>query len=388
MNKFSRLRVGILCGPIHPKLGGPAAVVAAHLEVLSNYSDVTLFGVVDHTDRHEVSALYPDAFLFDRTYPKLWYRGQGLQASLAVKALQLDVLHAHMLWDYPVYAAWKVSRTLGLPFIITPHGTLAEAWRYSSPHKQLYRRFISDRMLEQASAVQLLSIAEEDAMKRLGLRMNSVVIPNGLPASHFIRNTSPNEAISRFPQLAGRRIVLFLGRLWPEKGLDILPRAWASATSADDSSLLVLAGPDYKGYQRTLISSIKEAGIADRTLVTGPLFGTIKDSLLAAADVFVLPSHSEGFSMSLLEAAAAGLPSIFTQECNFPQLALAGGGWEISRNKEDLSVAIRHALSLPKNDLLSIGNKARKWAGTHFSLENIGMDLLALYEKLMVSKLV
>ena len=77
MNKLSRLRVGILCGPIHPKFGGPAAVVAAHLKVLSDYVDVTLFGVVDQADRHEVAELYPDAFLFDRTYPKLWYRAKG-----------------------------------------------------------------------------------------------------------------------------------------------------------------------------------------------------------------------------------------------------------------------------------------------------------------------
>lgn len=382
-----RLHIGILCGPIHSKLGGPAAVVSAHIQVLAPYVDISLFGVVDPVDRAEVLAQYPDALLFDRTYPTAWYRGNGLKAALADIAPQLDVLHAHMLWDHPVYAAWKISRRFGIPLVVTPHGTLAERWRWSSPHKRLYRRLIADRLLEDAAAVHVLSAIEADAMSKFGLQMNTIIIPNGLPAARFKTMDDRSEADAVFPQLAGRRVVLFLGRLWSEKGLDILPHAWAAATRGNDSSLLVIAGPDYKGYKSELMNTLRNAGVIDKTLIIGPVFGSLKDSLLAASDLFVLPSRSEGFSMALLEASAASLPIIFSQECNFSELAKIGGGWEIERNEAALASALKHALSLPKNDLSQIGNRANEWASDRFTLEKVGADIMALYERLVQSKM-
>lgn len=386
MKTAKRLRVGILCGPIHSRLGGPAAVVSAHIRSLSSQAEVTLFGVVEPADRPEVLAQYPDALLFDRTYPTAWYRGQGLRAALAIKALQLDVLHAHMLWDHPVYAAWRISKQFGIPLVITPHGTLAEPWRWSSPHKRLYRRLIADRMLEDASAVHVLSAIEADAIKKLGLKTNTVIIPNGLLTSRFSVKNDRAEADVAFPRLAGRRIVLFLGRLWSEKGLDILPRAWAAATNGDDASLLVIAGPDYKEYKKSLMRSLRDAGVVENTLVTGPVFGSLKESLFAAANVFVLPSRSEGFSMALLEATASSVPAIFTQACNFTELATIGGGWEIERNEAALASALKHALSLPESYLSAMGNRAHEWSSNRFTLEKVGADIASLYGRLVQSK--
>ena len=386
MSASNRLRVGILCGPIHPKWGGPAAVVAAHVQVLGAHADVSVFGVVDPAERDEVRIRYPNAFLFDRAFPNAWYRGSGLRAALSDIAPRLDVLHAHMLWDHPVYAAWKASRQFSVPLVVTPHGTLAERWRWSSPHKRLYRRLIADRLLEGAAAVHVLSTTEAEAMSKIGLRTNSVVIPNGLPSASFEFRNNRGEADAAFPRLAGRRVVLYLGRLWSEKGLDVLPRAWAAATSGDDSSILVIAGPDYNGYENTLVEAIREAGVVDKVLITGPVFGSLKKSLLAASDLFVLPSRSEGFSMALLEATAASLPAIFSRECNFSELGEIGGGWEIERSEAALASALRHALSLPKSELANIGNRANKWASERFTLEKVGADLTALYSSLVKVK--
>lgn len=387
MKITKRLRVGILCGPIHPKLGGPAAVVSAHVQVLAPHVDVTLFGVVDPADRAEVLVQYPDALLFDRTYPTAWYRGKGLKAALSDIAPQLDVLHAHMVWDHPVYAAWKISRQFGIPLVVTPHGTLAERWRWSSPHKRVYRRLVADRLLEDAAAVHVLSAIEADAMSKLGLQTNAVIIPNGLPAARFKTKDDRREADAMFPQLTGRRIVLFLGRLWSEKGLDILPRAWAAASKGDDSLFLVIAGPDYKGYKSVLMNALRDAGVVDKTLVTGPVFGSLKNSLLSASDLFVLPSRSEGFSMALLEATAASLPIIFSQECNFSELAKVGGGWEIERNELALASALKHALYLSESDLSAIGNRANDWASDRFTLEKVGVDMTELYGRLVNARL-
>jgi glycosyltransferase involved in cell wall biosynthesis len=378
-----RLRIGILCGPLHPKYGGPAAVVAAHVEVLSPFADITLVGVVDSCDRDEMIDRFPDALLFDRSFPKAWYHGRGLDAALAKIVPDLDLIHAHMLWDHPVYAAWQHSQRANVPFIITPHGTLSQNWRWNKIHKRIYRRLVSDKMLEGAAAVHVLCAAEAESIASLGLQVNSVVIPNGLPASRFQSHQDRSAADSAFPQLIGRRVILFLGRLWSEKGLDILPRAWARSSTGNDTALLVIAGPDYKGYQKTLLAEIQNAGVSHSTLVTGPIFGSLKDSMIAAADVLVLPSRSEGFSMALLEAASVGLPTIFSRECNFAALATAGGGWEIERTEDALATALRNVLILPKSHLNQIGEQARCWSASQFTIEMVGDKLLSLYEKVV-----
>ena len=176
--------------------------------------------------------------------------------------------------------------------------------------------------------------------------------------------------------------MLYLGRLWWQKGLDIISDAWAAARS-DEDWMLVLAGPDYRAYEQTLRARVERLGLKSSVLITGAIDSTLKGSLLSASECFILPSHSEGFSMSLLEAMAAGLPSIYTTNCNFPELASNNGGWEIQCNVESLTEIIRAVTKNTTDYNKSIGKNANNFGKNNYTSDRIAQDLLKLYKSLI-----
>ena len=142
-------------------------------------------------------------------------------------------------------------------------------------------------------------------------------------------------------------------------------------------------GPDYRGYRDELSREISRLGISDSTMLLDPVVGTLKYSLYASADIFVLPSKSEAFSMSLLESSAVGLPAIYSKQCHFPELAKNNGGWEIERSEDALANQLEKLLNLPKLKLKEQGLNAKKWAAANFSSEVIADKLIDLYKKVI-----
>jgi glycosyltransferase involved in cell wall biosynthesis len=286
-----------------------------------------------------------------------------------------------MLWDHPTWAAWRVARAARKPFVVTPHGSLSAEWRSNSLHKRLYRLAVLDNLLNEASALHALNEDEAQACRKWGLKARIEVIPNGLPLAAYEKRTDPAPARDRWPVLAGRRVILFLGRLWWQKGLDILPAAWAEANPHEEW-LLVIAGPDYRSYGKILLSKIVELGLESKILLTGPVSGELKQSLLAASECLVLPSYSEGFSMALLEGMAARLPCLFTSECHFPELSEHGGGWEIPVGQSSLCEALRGVCSRSVTENKTFGLAAHALGKARYTSETVAARLLSLYRSI------
>ena len=332
----------------------------------------------------EVESIYPGVSLFKPGFPERWFRGVGLTDALCENAGSLDILHAHMFWDHTVFASWKASRRLHKPLVITPHGSVSENWRYKSLHKQIYRIFILERVLRDTSAIHALNKTEELALRKFGYKGRIDVIPNGVPEKLLETRISRQKAIQTWPQFKDKRVLLYLGRIWKGKGMDILIPAWKEVLKKAENNgwHLVLAGPDYRGYGKKLKSQIVASGLEKNITMTGLVGGQEKESLMALAEVFILPSHSEGFSMALLEAMAAGLPCVYTDRCNFPELASAGGGIlikdEIVPLIDALTVVIKNSLGTNK----SIGAKGRALGKRHYTHKVIGKKLLKLYHSL------
>jgi glycosyltransferase involved in cell wall biosynthesis len=114
--------------------------------------------------------------------------------------------------------------------------------------------------------------------------------------------------------LRDKRILLFLGRLHPKKGCDILIDAFAQV--ADQSVSLVLAGPDQVGWQAELQQRVESLKLQSRVVFAGMLQGEMKQGAFAVADAFVLPSHQENFGMAVVEALAIGLPVLISNRIN------------------------------------------------------------------------
>ncbi|MBF0161859.1 MAG: glycosyltransferase [Magnetococcales bacterium] len=377
------IRLAIVSGLLHHTQGGPATVIHRQFRSLRSVLEVTVLGVASPQQQEEVRQLLPGSQLFAPAWPKRWFRGAGLTAALWRTLPDCDVVHAHMLWDHPVWAAWRVARALRKPLIITPHGSLMEPWRYQSWHKRLYRLLLLERMLRSTAFLHVLSQQEAEACRRAAVPTPIRVVPNGLEAEAFQHPGSAEAAVLRWPRLAGKRILLYLGRLWEEKGVGDLQTAWANLCHSECAAdwHLVLAGPDYRGYQQHLLRQQALLGIQERVSLPGVVTGRALADLFALASGFVLPSHSEGLSSALLEAMAVGLPAVYTQGCHFPLLAHHAGGIEVPCGTLGLQAGLCRLLQMDDSGRRHMGHQAKQLAQRDFTMERVSAALCALYRE-------
>ena len=129
-------------------------------------------------------------------------------------------------------------------------------------------------------------------------------------------------------------VALYLSRIHPKKGCDLLLQAFAKLVNSGGSSPdgkgdlhLVMAGPDDSDYGRRMKSMAQTLGIGDRVTWTGMLAGDLKWGAFHAADVFVLPSHQENFGIAVAEALACGLPVLISNKVNiWREVRMHGAG--------------------------------------------------------------
>jgi glycosyltransferase involved in cell wall biosynthesis len=185
--------------------------------------------------------------------------------------------------------------------------------------------------------------------------------------------------LERFPELRGKKLILFLSRLHPKKGLDLLVEAWARTEGKHPDAQLVIAGPDADGRQAKIRGEASRLGIEGRVTFTGMLAGPMKWSALAAADCYVLPSYSEGLSMALLEAMGAGLPVIATYACNMPEITATDAGWEIEANVDALTSSLGGFLERPVEENWAKGRNGARLIASRYSPEQVTRQMAEMY---------
>jgi glycosyltransferase involved in cell wall biosynthesis len=223
------------------------------------------------------------------------------------------------IWQNLSFAAWRRYAGSGIPYYVFPHGMLDPWFKKTFPLKHLkkwlYWPWAEYRILRDAAAV-IFTAEEERVLARKSFwlyRAREKVSPLGIEAASPSSNAR-SEFLSRFPQLQHTRNFLFLGRLHPKKGCDILLEAFARIS--DRSASLILAGPDQIGWETELRRQARRLNLADRVIFTGMLQGAMKQGAFAVADTFVLPSHQENFGISVVEALAAGVPALISNRVN------------------------------------------------------------------------
>lgn len=364
---------------LHPKYGGLSSVVPqlnAAIASLGEYS-VQLAGfcqkgehfVPKHAERVEVKHLPLSR--------RAWMMDSGLKGEFRHLVESSIGVHVHGLWQQSSALAASFARRTGKPYLVSAHGML-ESWALRNKRwkKSLYMALVERANLAGATCLHALTQAEADDYRRLGLRNPIAVIPNGVDIPAQI---SSRKFLDEFPALAGKRLILFLGRIHFKKGLDILCQAWARLSRQWADTQLVLAGPDFEGTQAQLEQLIASLHIKERVTFTGMLAGEMKWSALAAAETFVLPSYSEGLSVSVLEALGAGRPVVITKNCNLPEIAQAGCGWVIQPNADELETALHDVLRSGKAELDAMGLRGKQLIARRYSWEVVGKQMSSLY---------
>lgn len=298
------------------------------------------------------------------------------------RAADFDLVHVHSIWSYPAYAAYCSARKRGLPYMFTIHGELSD-WglRQKALKKRTYRFFVLDRMLREAGALHAITRAEKEQVRKLGFKSPVVVAPNGIEQSGFAELPAPQNLVRRFPELEGKRVILFLGRLHPKKGLDILARSFSRLAGRFDDLMLLVVGPDKFGTRKNMEAILRSKRLLDRTVFTGLLTGEDKLAALSCADLFVLPSHSDVRGIAVLEAMAARLPVIITTGCEFPEVAEYEAG--LVAEADEASIADAMARLLADTELRRhMGQQGHKLVTERYTWQAATATMSELYRTL------
>ncbi|HEX8323463.1 MAG TPA: glycosyltransferase [Tepidisphaeraceae bacterium] len=245
-----------------------------------------------------------------------WSRGNRTAANAAVAAA--DVAHIHGPWEDIYHQVMRACRQQRKPYVVSAHGMLSP-WSMSlSPvRKRLYLALRLRHDLDRAAAIHFTTDEEARQLRPMGLKARPLIQALGLDLTEFETLPPAGTFRAHYPDLAGRTVLIFLGRMHLQKGLEILIPAFAKANAPD--ARLVLAGPDDGGYVDVVRGLVKQYGVADRVIFTGMLLGRDRVAALADADLFVLTSHQENFGIVVLEALAAGTAALISDRVNFAE---------------------------------------------------------------------
>ena len=294
---------------------------------------------------------------------------------------EYDLLHIHCLFSYAALPAAYCAIRHRVPYVVRPLGTLTR-WGMEKRRprlKTLSFHLIERHILSRASCIHYTSEQERLEARAIGVEKSSMVVPLGIDLAPY-SGLPPADALYRaYPGLAGRFVVLFLSRLDPKKGLDLLLPAFSQLHKADPRPVLVLAGDGPRDYVAHLHREAERLGI-DRDIVwAGFLGGEQKLAALSAADLFVLPSYSENFGIAVVEAMAAGVPVVISDQvalCH--EVRTAGAGLVTPRTAEAVASAMER-LARDSDFRRSAGLNARRLAQEVFSRESMSGRLLEMY---------
>ena len=301
-----------------------------------------------------------------------------MRAELDRLAPALDVIHTHLPFCYPTYASAHAAFRYGVPFFYHQRGVLKpDHLRHRALKKKMYLKWVEMPILRRASGLIALTREEEAGYRALGLVGPCHVIPNGIDL-HAAR---PRSAIT--PDVPGLRdddlLILYLGRVHPFKGVNELLDAFSRIVSTTPRARLIIAGPDESSIEAQWRQNCSNETVAGKVHFVGMVEGERKLDLLHRADLFVLPSKGEGFSMAVLEALAASTPVLLSPSCDFPEVESAGAGRIVDPAPAALGLAMEEMLGM-RGQLPAMGARGRRLVEVGYTWESIVDRTLAVYE--------
>lgn len=299
-------------------------------------------------------------------------RDKGLGFTDLPRCLMRSVVHIHGIWTPFEYLAFREARRRRARIVISPHGAL-EPWAF---HNKPTKKFIAwwlyqKRILQAADLLIVNSDQERQRLRALGLRPPVATLANGVDLNGFPeQNTMQRE-----------RTVLFFGRIDPKKGIPDLINAWAALPDHNNHRLIIHGYGD-AAYITSIERQITASGRSDIALLP-PVFGAARWNIFTRASIYVLPSYSENFGITVAEALTAGLPVVTTRATPWGDLADQDLGWIVCNNVEQLRDALQTAISLNRQRLLAMRLRAHDYAINRFNWDAIAARYLNTYTWLL-----
>jgi glycosyltransferase involved in cell wall biosynthesis len=381
------MRILHIIGTLNPESGGPAAAVAT-LNKFRAQGSVNEVVTLDDPDAAFLRELDFRITALGPTGTKYGYNA-ALVPWLKANASRFDGVVVHGLWQYCGYAARKAFGG-NKPYMVFVHGMLDPYFKRAFPLKHMkkwiYWALVEHWVLRGAYRV-LFTCNEEERLARQSFWLHSWT-PHIVSLGASIPEGDDPEAdkserrlafLDRFPQLEGRRYLLFLGRIDRKKGCDLLIKAFLRAAPLDPDLDLVMAGPDENNWRDQLEALVSAAGLASRVHWTGMLAGDAKWGAFLCSEVFILPSHQENFGIAVTEAMACGRAVLLSDKVNIaPDIAVAGAGLMDTDTEEGTFRLIAAWISLPRQQRLAMGASASRLFAARYDMRTRGRDIAVL----------
>jgi glycosyltransferase involved in cell wall biosynthesis len=289
-----------------------------------------------------------------------------------------DVIHLMGHWSVLNYLVYVVARRAGKPYVVCPAGALPIFGR-SAVLQRLYNFFAGRAIIQNATAWIAVTVSELPHFEQYGVAPSKVlVIPNGVNEEDFPLS-DPQEFMKKH-RLPDAPIVLFMGRLNPIKGPDLLLQAFMQVSSQLPAFHLVFIGPD-GGMLEQLMQMAAGAGLAQRVHFLGYVGGVEKSAAYRCARLLVVPSRHEAMSIVAIEAGMCGTPVLLTDQCGFGKVKDVDPRLEVPATVPGLEMGLMQLLG-NANTLTEIAPAWKCFVKQHFTWDAIGPEYLHLYKRI------
>lgn len=297
---------------------------------------------------------------------------------------KFDLIHNHGMWMFPNVYARQAAMENSLPLVTSTHG-MVETWSLdrSRLQKQIAWQWYEKKNLESATLFHATSEMEKLSIQKLNLKQPIAQIPIGVDLPDPSQKFDRNILIDLFPELNQKRWLLFLARLHPKKGLENLLQVWSQIAHLYPDWHLIIAGSDWNHYQSKLMQQVQELELEKQITFTGMLVGDAKESALANADLFVLPTYSENFGIAVAESLARQVPVITTKEAPWEDLINYQCGWWIDNNQEKLKETLETAMKLSPEQRKTMGEKGQKLISQKYTWNAVAEKMATVYQWLL-----
>lgn len=371
-----------------PASGGPIEGIRQVTKELSKQGHHTEVVTVDdpaaawlQTYDFEIHALGPAT-------QKYWY-SPLLMSWLKSNAPRFDLVVQHGLWNYTSFTTWRAMRRIDVPYVAYSHGMLDPWFRQTYPIKHLAKQLVwwlaDGNLIRDASAL-LFTSEEERVLARNAFwpyKCIEIVVPYGTSDISGDADAQLRAFQEKIPNLKRRPYLLYLSRIHPKKGCDLMIRAFSEFADQHPDLDLVVAGPDQVGWRAELQEIVKQAGLEARVHWPGMLSGDAKWGAFRGCEAFILPSHQENFGIVVAEAMAAGKPLLLTNKVNiWREVVECGGGIVAPDDQAGVTSLMSQFLALSEGERTLMANNSRNGFLQKFEIGKASYSLMTILENI------
>jgi len=349
-------------------------------ESLNDQEDVTVsvIGLQDERTAEDIEEWRDDVrpATLKVVGPSRWGYAPRLQDG--IRDTDPDIVHVHGIWMYTSMVAGRYSRRTDTPYIIAPRGML-DPWAlgHSSWKKAVAGWLFENRNMSEAACLHALCDRETQAIREYGLETPVCEVQNAVDLPELPdRNENCHDH-----KAEDQRVLLYLGRIHPKKGLRELIEAWADIPEERRRGWNVaVVGWDDGGFEEQLRETVQEKGVQEDISFLGSRFGAEKDDVYRRADAFVLPSHGEGLPMTILEAWSYQLPVLMTPECNLEIGFDREAALQADPSPSSLKTGLRRLLELSHDERSQMGRKGRNLVEERYTWKRVAEKMSRAYQ--------